>query len=69
MTSFIEKCVRYMSKIECRYCGEYVYPHEDDARDLAEHWIQVDGMTDIAGLRQRIDRTFDYCDHMQSKDD
>jgi hypothetical protein len=58
-----------MAQVECQYCGCDVYPHEDDARDLAEHWIKSDGMTDIGGLRQPIERTCDYCDDGLSKDD
>jgi len=66
---FVERCVRYMMKVECKRCTEQVYPHEDDARGLVKDWIEYDDLQDIEGLKMRIDRICDYCDHMMSKDD
>lgn len=69
MIDLTERCVRYMMKIECRYCGSEVYPHEDDARELVCEWIKHDDLRDIDGLKQRVERTCDGCEHMLDKDD
>jgi hypothetical protein len=32
-----ERWIRYLLSMQCRACGEPLYPHEDDARSDVEH--------------------------------
>jgi hypothetical protein len=64
MIDLVERCVRYMMKVECKWCGSEVYPDEDEARAQAERWVESDDMQDIEDLKERIDRECDGCRHM-----
>jgi hypothetical protein len=65
----LERCVSYMGNVECRHCGNEVYPIEEEAREMARDWIEMRYVSDIDTLRQAIDRTCDHCQHMLNKDD
>src|SRR5262245_48087588 len=69
MMDLVERSVRYMMMIECKFCGDEVYPDEDEARELVRFWIDDDGMKDIEGLKERIDRTCDHCEDVLTRDD
>ena len=40
MLDLVERCVRYMAKVECWRCGEAVYGCKDDARNWTKHWAK-----------------------------
>jgi hypothetical protein len=60
----VERFTRYLLTIECRYCGDSVYPHEDDARETVKQWMECEDIHTIDDLRARADRTCDGCAHM-----
>jgi hypothetical protein len=64
----MEFLTRYLLTVECRYCGDAVYPHEDDARETVQGWMEED-IRSIDELRARVNRTCDGCEHMLDKDD
>jgi DNA-directed RNA polymerase subunit RPC12/RpoP len=65
----IERFTKYLMKVECKYCGDEVYPHEEDARDQAEYWFDYDDAKDIEALKARLDRVCNYCNDKLDSDD
>jgi hypothetical protein len=59
----VERFTRYLLKVQCDYCPDDVYPHEDDARETVRYWIEYEGIRTIDDLRARVDRTCDGCAH------
>jgi hypothetical protein len=64
MTTLTDRFTNYILKIQCRYRGTEVYPHEDDARYAVEYWIERDGVRTVDDLRAVAEKTCDGCGHM-----
>lgn len=66
----VDNVTNYLLKVECKYCGTEVYPHEEDARDEAENIVEsCGGDADIEEVRSMVTRVCDGCNHMLTKDD
>jgi hypothetical protein len=65
----VERFTRYLLTVECRYCGDSVYPHEDDARETVKQWMEHEDIHTIDDLRARADRICAYHTHMEESVD
>jgi hypothetical protein len=68
MGKTLEYLTRYLLQVECRYCGDAVYPDEDDARETVRGWMDED-ISSMDELRARVNRTCDGCAQFLDKDD
>ena len=69
----IDSIEKYLSKVECRYCGSDVYSSQEprygdcEAREVAKQWIE-EGVVTI-DVRDRVSRECDGCRRFPDKDD
>jgi hypothetical protein len=65
----VERLTKYLLMMECKRCGELVFPHESDAIDEAKFLVDNDCGDDVPYYASMVDKLCDYCRHVSDKDD
>ena len=64
----VHHLVHTIKQLECEYCGEFIFQHEDDARELVEATVEYCEIKDLTLDMVDPPGCCDYCDHILNDD-